>query len=603
MNTDLGIGNRETQSPLPSQVPLSASFGIHTFEDIAWPQYNYGPAFLDGSHLDFHVPDAEPSFDYESWPDPIQPSFPVVSEDVHSHLAALAAVVDAGKALLLQDTVVALNTAFACLTDFLPLFHRPTFDYEFVQSDIRDSIFCLGFLLSPASESFELGRSLLRKLHGQILRYVETNTIYAKDLWVLQTMLILEFCSMYYADRTAMELGDIFHGTLVTLCRRLNLFEAAQNDAADLRSPRAGDDDPWHTWIETESRKRVAYYVFVFDVQHALFFGHKRSILSAYTIKLNPPCEEGEWQASNVAWTQSHQTQDDSKQLRFDEQHKLLISDDQASSPAVRVSSPLSLVFDLYGLASVALDFLQRHKDPFYNARDALKRLGGVLPAANNRLMAGCGGSTRTQGQTIYHIAVIALCTPLEDLEQAANDGFSRSGRTPKSHARASIIRLLTRQKVGVEPARHAVQLLRLYFSGSSANESQTEVLGNAHMMNNHNPPQINYSPYETSALYLGTLTLWAFVIGRVSDEADSEQETSSQDWQTTSPAAPTSSIEIGALLSSTDSSIERIDIMASKQNWRLIVQHVLARLNTRRSSNAQEYSQVLRNLSSSLVD
>ena len=37
--------------------------------------------------------------------------------------------------------------------------------------------------------------------------------------------LLNEFSGMYLADRTAMELSDIFHGTLVTLSRRLDLFE------------------------------------------------------------------------------------------------------------------------------------------------------------------------------------------------------------------------------------------------------------------------------------------------------------------------------------------------------------------------------------------
>ena len=38
---------------------------------------------------------------------------------------------------------------------------------------------------------------------------------------------------MYLADRTAMELSDIFHGSLVTLARRLGIFEATYGIGPD----------------------------------------------------------------------------------------------------------------------------------------------------------------------------------------------------------------------------------------------------------------------------------------------------------------------------------------------------------------------------------
>src|SRR5690606_4381347 len=96
--------------------------------------------------------------------------------------------------------------------------------------------------------------------------------------------------------------------------------------------------------------------------------------------------------------------------------------------------------------------------------KKALSCLRSVLPAMHAQLMiAGPDGSTlKLHSRAVYHITVIALCTPLDDLERAANDGFSRTGRTPRHRARAALIRLVAR-KVGPEPARHAVQLLRLF--------------------------------------------------------------------------------------------------------------------------------------------
>lgn len=201
-------------------------------------------------------------------------------------------------------------------------------------------------------------------------------------------------------------------------------------------------------------------------MQHALYFGHKRNIISPCSVKLKPPCKHREWQSSSKAnWLLAWASRDEPAQLTLDEHHKVLIQSNIAYDLTTEKSSQLAVLFDIFGLVSVVLNLLQRHREPFFDSRTAMKRRGNVLPSLHSHLIAGPAGSIRDQGQTASHIAVIALCTPLEDLEQAANDGCSRSGRTPKAHARSAIIRLLTRHKVGIEPTRHVAQLIRLYMT------------------------------------------------------------------------------------------------------------------------------------------
>lgn len=59
---------------------------------------------------------------------------------------------------------------------------------------------------------------------------------------------------MYLADRTAMELSDIFHGTLVTISRRLGLFEMTYSTAR--AASLTGDEIEWQNPVEYESAKR-----------------------------------------------------------------------------------------------------------------------------------------------------------------------------------------------------------------------------------------------------------------------------------------------------------------------------------------------------------
>lgn len=242
------------------------------------------------------------------------------------------------------------------------------------------------------------------------------------------------------------------------------------------------------------------------------------------------------------------------------------------------------------------MNILRRKHDPFMDTKLALTRLGSVLPAVYSRLMACPDGSMKRRGQAIYHITVIALSTPMEDLEKAANDGFSRHGRTPKQQTRAAIIRLLTRQKVGTDPARHSIQLLRLYLTAPNHQNNVADRPASSHVR------PIPFVPYETSALYLACLTMWAFVMGRADETDDLDSQFNSEihlsdgDFgnQHGMGAESSGTASITNLLDGMATAIERDNNTACQSHWRGIVKHASAKLASNRNSNAQEYSQVL---------
>ncbi|PMD24569.1 hypothetical protein NA56DRAFT_741095 [Hyaloscypha hepaticicola] len=398
---------------------------------------------------------------------------------------------------------------------------------------------------------------------------------------------------MYLADRTAMELSDIFHGSLVTLSRRLGLFEMTYNNmrAASVSSDRLESQNS----VQQESAKRLAYFVFALDVEHALSFGHERSIISIYSMKLELPIEEEEQTKRNgpVFRTKFHLLC-----------HNLL-SNPQSHTTIPSNLTQLSNLIILLGLASVVLDLLRRQPDLFFDTKQALSHLGVVRPAIHSRIIAGPEGSMKVHGRTVYYITAISLCTPLEDLERAANDGFSRTGLTPKHHTRAAIIRLLTKHKVGAEHARHAIQLLRLYMIPLSNLEAHSNQSADDYMPAPNTALPASYSRYEPSALYFGVLTLWAYIIGRLSDDDGDDSQLGEHSYspdvnlepqRVTSSSSPLRT-SIAALLQGMEAAINNDDSLACRTQWRTIVQHATAFLALR-NNNAQEYSQVLSSLS-----
>jgi hypothetical protein len=81
---------------------------------------------------------------------------------------------------------------------------------------------------------------------------------------------------MFYANRLDMESSDVFHGTVVTLARRLRIFQSVKTPAAV--PSHSSLYQRWHEWVARESSRRLAYCIFATDVHHATLFGHERAV-------------------------------------------------------------------------------------------------------------------------------------------------------------------------------------------------------------------------------------------------------------------------------------------------------------------------------------
>jgi hypothetical protein len=335
-------------------------------------------------------------------------------------------------------------------------------------------------------------------------------------------------------------------------------------------------------------------------------------------MKLELPTGDEEWHIPSQRISTTRQNRSAVCRTKFHLLNQTMLSQSQGHPGPSILSNPtqLSSHLLLLGLSSVALDLLRRQQDPFFDTKKALSCLRSVLPAMHAQLItAGPDASMlKLHGRAVYHVTVIALCTPLDDLERAANDGFSRTGRTPRHRARAALIRLLAR-KVGPEPARHAVQLLKLFLvpcDWMATSPSQTPpVTGYVNAATPaHSLLAAGFSPYEPSALYFGVLTLWAYIIGRVTDDDDVEAqledhpyipEDGMQGSQASGSSPSSQGPSVAAILQDMEVAIDSNDSSSLRRRWRIIMRNVTDRLALRRNNNAQEYSQVLGSLSDNL--
>jgi hypothetical protein len=291
--------------------------------------------------------------------------------------------------------------------------------------------------------------------------------------------------------------------------------------------------------------------------------------ISPFSLTLELPCNDGLWQATSAQEWDMAMGSISHSPVKFHETYRSLLSADIHEDRLVNINE-LSIYFLFTALASLGLDCIQKRQDPFWDSKEALTCLRTLQDEMFRNITLHQPEPIKKTSLMTYHLTAISLCTPLNDLETATNAGFSTAGTTPADESRVAIIRLFTRDKVNVEAASHAVELLRLYLCPISNEE-------------------IESSPFETSALYFGLLTLWAYLL--------------CHEYESGAPKSPlTENLDLTVMLDELTASLRSGDIISTGKYWENLVKPVTSMLARKNNANAREYAVVLRTLAESLI-
>ncbi|KAF8252751.1 hypothetical protein K440DRAFT_631703 [Wilcoxina mikolae CBS 423.85] len=224
----------------------------------------------------------------------------------------------------------------------------------------------------------------------------------------------------------------------------------------------------WQTWIDLESKKRVALLFFYWDTQQATLFG-REMCQTVFDVRLQLPCEEFLWNASTpVEWFGKLDGVQEG--LGLLEALKIFL-DCRREPPAL---SPLSLVLVLHGLIAVGLDLQRRSPSIGHTSDD---------PAAKQSRISRAFEIWRGQLESLvpqvllqswyqkvllmYHMAHIALHTNRQNLLVGAGDRrFYRRNSNDFYRAKQEL-----QQWASIPSAQlaawHAVQILLRYLGSS----------------------------------------------------------------------------------------------------------------------------------------
>lgn len=136
------------------------------------------------------------------------------------------------------------------------------------------------------------------------------------QLWVAQTLLLLEFYEKQWSTRRLHERAHIHHASALTLLRRgsplvgrteeeilssevpSRCASPAERSNA-VRGPSQAVDTWWVHWVRNESFNRVVFAAFFMDTLHALMYGHAAD-MAPYEIRTTLPCDDSLWTAKSA---------------------------------------------------------------------------------------------------------------------------------------------------------------------------------------------------------------------------------------------------------------------------------------------------------------
>lgn len=384
-----------------------------------------------------------------------------------------------------------------------PLIHQHTFDPNTVPPVFLASILFMGATYSTR-EAHQLAVEVHDVLRGQLLCHPDFSP--QADLWVLQTMLLIDCFGKMRAGPKQRERAQLFHCVLIKMIRRSNCC-----NIRDFSGVTQTDDlDPvWRRAMDEEQRKRVAMHCFMWDTQHAVLFSQSLC-MSAFEIRSSLPCGAATWGASSAQEWAFHATREDDKQ--FLAVLKGYINPTVVTRP--RDLNVFARIVVLHGLMSVSADLKRRDQTTLRS--ETPERVGAWTPrmgrsydlwkvdfdadclamkiarTASARQLTGL----KISGHALYHAAYLALNVEVLDLQIVA--GASQIlGRvvTEADHARS---------------LRNITRWLQEEFGSFCTSAQQASVLLQSAVLGLHDWDQAD-SFHFPWCLYLCTLVSWVF--------------------------------------------------------------------------------------------
>lgn len=242
-----------------------------------------------------------------------------------------------------------LELYFAHISHFVPFLHRPTLDPACIPTYLILSILSLAYQYAEnPTNPDELGSgeklSLLCFHRARVLVAAEEEVEddQSHNIALVQTLLLLEVCAMFYICGKTSTQGLKMHSRMISIARSTGLMRTSIPATAGTKDL----DSMWREAIKAESHKRTILAAHQIDALWYQFLSIPRC-LSHLEVKHDLPCPENCWNTGTAAdWAHQQLLQSHTRPVQYTEAVRLFLS----HSPDVD-SIPQ---FDPYGAVNIA---------------------------------------------------------------------------------------------------------------------------------------------------------------------------------------------------------------------------------------------------------
>jgi len=242
-----------------------------------------------------------------------------------------------------------LELYFAHISHFVPFLHQPTLDPACIPTYLTLSILALAYQYAEDTISLDQPGSgeklsLLCFHRARVLAASEEEVEddQPHNIALVQTLLLLEVCAMFYVCGKTSIQGLKMHSRMISIARSTGLMRTSLPATASTKDL----DSMWREAIKAESHKRTILAAHQIDALWYQFLSIPRC-LSHLEIKQDLPCPESCWNTSTAAdWAHQQLLQSHTRPVQYTEAVRLFLS----RSPDVE-SIPQ---FDPYGAINIA---------------------------------------------------------------------------------------------------------------------------------------------------------------------------------------------------------------------------------------------------------
>ncbi|TID19295.1 hypothetical protein CANINC_003724 [Pichia inconspicua] len=202
----------------------------------------------------------------------------------------------------------ALKTYWNFFHPRFPMLHRPTFKSVEAPILLLAAMIVLGSKLFMCVDNITCPEdscikqpNVLSDTISEPLRWLLFASPFFQppaEVWIIQSLLMLEFYEKHCSSRKLHERSHLHHGTTIQLLRRSPTLGGASTKFNNESNSNGNEDiENWYKWIEIESMKRATFMCFYMDAIDAICMGHQMFIYS-HQIQMTMPVEDVIWESS-----------------------------------------------------------------------------------------------------------------------------------------------------------------------------------------------------------------------------------------------------------------------------------------------------------------